>query len=159
MSKSERPKAAKIKSIHHNKASRLIAVQCLYSYDASENSTQVVQDLVKDMLNNLDKYRDIGTTRFNREYLVVTLQNTIGSLKLLDDNIRECLQENWTLERLPKVVLATLRVAIAELLNKHLDRAIIINEYVDIVKILNHESDSGFVNSVLHNIAKKYDIK
>ena len=75
----------------------------------------------------------------------------------VDDEIRAHLR-NWTMERLPRVSLTVLRLAIAEMLfggeNKP---GVAINEAVEIAKAFGGDDSPKFVNGVLGKIAKRLD--
>ena len=75
----------------------------------------------------------------------------------VDDEIRAHLR-NWTMERLPRVSLTVLRLAVAEMLfggeNKP---GVAINEAVELAKIYGNEKDASYVNGVLSTIAKKLE--
>ena len=61
----------------------------------------------------------------------------------------------WAIHRLPKVSLAVLRLAIAEML--YIDDVpcgVSVNEAVEIVKKYGTSDDASFVNGVLGSIAK-----
>ncbi len=61
----------------------------------------------------------------------------------------------WTISRIPKVSLAVLRLAIAEMLYiEDVPVGVSINEAVEISKKFSLQEDSSFVNGVLGNIAK-----
>ena len=66
----------------------------------------------------------------------------------------------WTIGRLPKVSLAILRVAIAEMLYiENVPVGVSINEAVEIAKKFAAKEDASFINGVLGNIARSDLIK
>ena len=71
----------------------------------------------------------------------------------VDDEIRAHLR-NWTMERLPRVSLTILRLAVAEMLfggeNKP---GVAINEAVELAKCFGSEESGAFVNGILGKIA------
>ncbi len=76
----------------------------------------------------------------------------------VDDEIRAHLR-NWTMERLPRVTLAVLRLSIAEMLfggeNKP---SVAINEAVELTKKYGADEDYQFVNGVLGAIAREHNL-
>ena len=74
--------------------------------------------------------------------------------------IKLFLGKKWRLERLPKLVLAILRVGIGEILIDN-QKGIpnIINDYLQITKSLNHFQELGFINSILDKVAHDITIK
>ncbi|MDA0938841.1 MAG: transcription antitermination factor NusB [Proteobacteria bacterium] len=70
--------------------------------------------------------------------------------------ITKYIASNWSIERIPFVVSAILHVGVFELLyTKYIDTPVIINEYVEISKFLNHKGEASFVNGILDNIAQE----
>ena len=63
---------------------------------------------------------------------------------------------NWSLQRLPKVSLAVLRLAVAEILyNEDVPLSVSVNEAVEIAKTFGSEEDASYINGVLSAIVKK----
>lgn len=63
---------------------------------------------------------------------------------------------NWSLQRLPKVSLAVLRLAVAEILyNEDVPVSVSVNEAVEIAKTFGSEEDASYINGVLSSIVKK----
>lgn len=76
----------------------------------------------------------------------------------VDDEIRAHLR-NWTMERLPRVSLTVLRIAIAEMLfggeNKP---GVAINEAVELTKKYGADDDYQFVNGLLGAVARDHGL-
>ncbi|MDD6154762.1 MAG: transcription antitermination factor NusB [Eubacteriales bacterium] len=79
------------------------------------------------------------------------------------DSIDEIIQNNstgWKLKRMPKTDLATLRLAVTELLYvKDIPVAVSVNEAVDIAKMYGTEQSAGFINAVLAKVIKSENIE
>lgn len=70
--------------------------------------------------------------------------------------IGDHLSSGWTIERIDKILLATLCAGIYELAARvDVPTAVIINEYVDVTHGFYESAEASFVNSVLDKIAKK----
>lgn len=83
-------------------------------------------------------------------------EEVIGNLRQIDEEIAAAAPE-WPLERINKIDLAILRLAVFELLvQKTEPPKVIIDEAVELAKEFGAESSSAFVNGVLGNILKKY---
>ena len=71
------------------------------------------------------------------------------------DEIIETNSQDWTIARLPKVTLAILRLAVAEI--KYIDdvpNGVAVNEAVEIAKKYGTNEDASFINGILGTIAK-----
>ena len=71
------------------------------------------------------------------------------------DSVIESNLQDWTLSRLPKVSLAVLRLAVAEI--KYIDEVpdgVAVNEAVELAKKYGTSVDAAFINGVLGAVAK-----
>ena len=78
----------------------------------------------------------------------------IDSSTQLDQIISDNL-DKWTINRIGKVELTILRVAIYEYKIEGLDAAIAINEAVDIAKIYGGDKSGAFINGVMAKVVSK----
>ena len=98
-----------------------------------------------------------------QECELVKINGFAGSLlNILEENfekIDETISEslvNWSLQRLPKVSLAVLRLAVAEILfNDEVPVSVSVNEAVEIAKTFGSDEDASYINGVLSSIVKK----
>jgi N utilization substance protein B len=142
------------KKFKEKRAARVLAVQALYAHHNHEGSRldQTIFDIIKDsksqeVLSKLSK---------SDEKLIINLaRGTQDNLELVTAAITKHLSKEWRFERLGKVMQAILLIAAYEMMmDSEVDRAILINEYIEITKMFNHEGEAGFVNSVLDGISK-----
>lgn len=81
--------------------------------------------------------------------------NIIAKAPMLDDKIEPYLKD-WSLDRLPKLTLAILRLAFYEILyTPEIQPPIVINEAVELAKEYTTEKDAKFINGVLGNLIKE----
>jgi len=78
--------------------------------------------------------------------------------KKLDKNISESAPQ-WPIEKLNKIDLAILRLAVYELTKTDTPPKVIIDEAVELAKEYGSESSPSFVNGVLGNILKRIEEK
>ena len=98
------------------------------------------------------QYRDEVSGQ--KEYLETLVHTTLDKLPEIDAQIEEN-AKGWSLSRLSKVSLATLRIGISELLyNPDIPAGIIINEAVQLAKDYEGEKASAFVNGILSTVNK-----
>lgn len=76
------------------------------------------------------------------------------------DSVIERFAEGWSLSRLTKVSLSTLRLAVCEILYfDDIPEGVSINEAVNLAKKYAGPSDSAFINGVLGGIARDCEAK
>lgn len=90
-----------------------------------------------------------------KEYISAVVDSVLENIEQIDMFIAEN-SKNRVHERISKVSLASLRVAIAEMLYSELDDSIVISEAVRIAKKYEGEKASAFVNGILSSIYKKF---
>lgn len=78
-------------------------------------------------------------------------ENNFPITKLIEENLRA----NWQIERISKVSLALLKIAIYEIQYQHLPYKAIINEVVELAKKYGDENAKQFINGVLASIISK----
>ena len=123
---------------------RTAVVGLLYAYDLGNENIAKFSDeiLEEDKIRN--KQREFSNALFN---------GTIENLELIDTEIQKHLKE-WDYDAIGKVEKAILRLGAYEILVAKTDRAIIINEAVELAKELADDRSPKFINGVLDAIGK-----
>lgn len=75
-------------------------------------------------------------------------------IKLISKNLKS----DWQIERISKVNIALLKLAIYEIMNKKIPFKIVINEVVELAKLYGEETSSSFINGVLASVVKENNI-
>lgn len=70
-------------------------------------------------------------------------------------NIEKHLKAEWKIERISKMDLAILKLAIYEIKYKELPFKVVINEAVELAKKYGEDSSKNFVNGILASIVKE----
>ena len=82
--------------------------------------------------------------RENKEEIVTLIQNN--------------LKEKWSVDRISKIDLAILKVAIYELVFSKLPYKVVINEAVELAKKYGYDNSKSFINGILASIVKEKKI-
>lgn len=77
-----------------------------------------------------------------------------SAIPAIDKKIQKSAQE-WPLEKIAKIDLAILRLAVSELTEKKEPPKVVIDEAVELAKEFGNEKSAKFVNGVLGTILKK----
>ena len=78
-------------------------------------------------------------------------ENKDEIVELISNNLKE----KWTMDRISKIDLAILKVAIYELVFSKLPYKVVINEAVELAKKYGDDSSKSFVNGILASIVKE----
>lgn len=118
---------------------REILMQILYEMDTAKTMNhETAVRLSQDRLSGNHKERGLKL-----------LTNIIDNLEMLDNTINEH-SKSWKTGRMPKVDLAIMRLALAEIkFGEDIPNAVAINEAVNLAKKFSMERSSGFINGVL----------
>lgn len=72
-------------------------------------------------------------------------------LSMISDNLKQ----DWEIERVSKVNLALLKLAIYEIKYKELPYKVVINEVVELAKKYGEETSHSFINGILASVVKE----
>lgn len=144
---------------------RIAAIQTLYQF-RDEHKTHDVAMLLKKMIefykdNDIKSDYEINKNSTLKlkpsiNYLTELVNCTTNNIQEIDSTIKDYLTKDWNLNKLSKLLLAILRIAIGELKYfPETPRKVIINEYTDIANSMADSKEVDFVNSLLDNYAKK----
>lgn len=127
----------------------MTAVQYMYAW--SINRPANLADDLRLFFENQEKPRDWYA--FGEELIHGALEN-IGPV---DEKIRS-LAQNWDFERIAKIDLAILRLAVYELLfRKDIPPVVSINEAIDLSKLFSNADAKRFVNGILDRLKEQLD--
>jgi len=90
-----------------------------------------------------------------KEYLSDILFGVSRNQEKINKLIEENLKEKWTLDRISKINLSLLKIAIYEMIYNKLPYKIAINEVVELAKKYSDEQAQSFINGVLASIVKQ----
>lgn len=90
-----------------------------------------------------------------KEYLNDILFGVSGNEEKISELIEENLKEKWTIDRVSKINLSLLKLAIYEMIYMKLPYKIAINEVVELAKKYSDEQAQSFINGILASIVKK----
>lgn len=106
---------------------------------------------IKEQVENfLDSY---GEANYDKDYFLEVINGVMNSLKEIDELI-EAKSKDWVIERIAKMDLPILRVAIYEM--KHRDDipvGVSINEAVELAKKYGSDDSAKFINGLLGQIS------
>lgn len=129
-------------------------MELLYNNDINPHGNNF-DLLLQDHLELIDGNEE----EIDKEYIKLALskesENHDYIISLIESNL-----EKWTLNRVAKVNIAILRVAITEMLYiDDVPEKVSINEAINLTKKYSDESNKGFINTVLDKVYKEISKK
>ncbi|CAA6820164.1 MAG: Transcription termination protein NusB [uncultured Sulfurovum sp.] len=125
--------------------SRTAVIGLLYAYDLGNTNIADFTDEILEEGKIRNKQREFSHGLFN---------GTIENLDMLDDAIKKNLKD-WDYDGIGKVEKAIMRLGAYEILVAKTDKAIIINEAVELAKTLADDKSPQFINGVLDALGEK----
>lgn len=89
-----------------------------------------------------------------KEYLKDILFGVSENEEKINSLISTKLKENWTIDRVSKINISLLKIAIYEMLHTSVPYKVAINEVVELAKKYSDEQASSFINGILASIVK-----
>jgi len=116
-------------------------------YDDEEKEAQLER-----LFNQDVQYDKLALSEKESKQANAKCQDILDNISEIDKAIEKAL-DNWSINRIGKVELAILRVAVYEIQYDKLEPAIAINEAVEIAKEYGGDKSGAFVNGILAKIA------
>ena len=93
-----------------------------------------------------------------KEYLKDILFGVSENEEKINSLIEKNLKENWTIDRVSKINISLLKIAIYEMIYKKLPYKVAINEVVELAKQYSDDQASSFINGILASIVKEENL-
>lgn len=136
------------------RAARLAAVQALYQMEiGGRGAAAVVREWREHRFGGKDEAPDY--IEADEPFFETVVTGAVEHQRELDLIIARRLASGWKLERIDSTVRAALRAGAFELLYGDAPRAVVIDEYVEVVKAFFDGPEPGFVNATLDAIARE----
>lgn len=129
-------------------AAREEAFKVLYSLEVQKKE-EIKEQLELYMQN--ENITDENTV----SYINTTIEGICNNSDTIEQKISDNLKKDWKIERISKVDLALLKLAIYEILYTDTPYKVAINEVLELSKKYSEESSSNFINGVLASIVKE----
>ena len=97
------------------------------------------------------KIEDDTVKEYLKDILFGVSRNEEEINKLIEGNLKE----NWAIERISKINLSLLKIAIYEMVYEKLPYKVAINEVVELAKKYSDEQAQAFINGILAIIVKE----
>lgn len=128
------------------KKARENAFKCIFllGFENEANLENVIESLEDEVTFSLE----------DKEYIKSTFNGVLQNLNIIDEKILENLK-GWTIDRISKIDLAVLRLAIYEIkFDLELPYKVSVNEAVEIAKMYGDDKSPSFVNGLLAKVKK-----
>ena len=138
-----------VKRASQRRENRMCAVQFLYQWEL--NKPEQLNDALRVFLEAKDEEREYYA------FAEALIHGVIEHIDSVDEQIKAH-AANWTFDRIAKVDLSVLRLAIYELLQRRdIPPIVSINEAIELGKIFSNPDSKRFINGILDQMKNKID--
>ena len=130
---------------------RELAFKLVYSLEVQhdENIEEQIELYIQE--NEIEKQDVI-------DYIKDIINGINSNSQEIEEIIKKCLTEKWTIERISKINLSILKLAIYEIKYKDIPYKAEINEAVELAKKYGEDTSSKFINGALASAVKQMQI-
>lgn len=115
---------------------------------------EVQKDITDEHMTLFFENNDI-TDNATISYIKTSVNEINEKSEELEENISKNLKKDWTLERISKINIALLKLAIYEIKYTETPFKVVINEAVELAKKYGEDTSKNFVNGVLASVVKE----
>ena len=156
MADQKKPAKSPDKKANRRGAARLAAVQALYQMDiAGAGINDIFAEFESHWLGNEvegDKYLPAEAAFFKD-----VVAGVVRDQAKLDPLIDDALQKGWPLKRIDAIIRAVMRAGAYELEHrKDVPARVVVTEYVDVANAFVDREETGMVNAVLDQLARRF---
>lgn len=126
---------------------RDMAFKFLYQVEVQKENNEEVVNLFLE--NNEIENKEA------QKYILNIANGVNENLENINELIKKHLKQDWKIERISKVTLAILKLAIYEIVYAKIPFKVVINEAVELAKKYGEESAPAFVNGILASVVKE----
>ena len=128
-------------------AAREQAFKLLYSLEIQKEN---LQEQIELYFEN----EDISDEK-TKKYITDVVNGIENNISEIEKKISENLKKDWKLDRISKINLVLLKLAIYEILYTEIPFKVVINEVVELAKKYGDDTSPNFVNGILASIVKE----
>ena len=128
---------------------RKVAFEIVYSLETQGTKYEEYKENVDMFLEDRDIHGK-ATTKYIKDVVYGTKRHG----KQIKKQIENCLSEKWSYDRISKVDIAILEIAIFEILFLKIPFKVSINEAVEMAKMFGDTKSPAFINGVLATVVK-----
>ena len=104
-----------------------------------------------DMFLETNNISDEEAIKYIKQYIPEIEKNKTEILEIIERNLKS----NWKIERISKIDLSILKLAIYEIKYTEIPYKVVINEAVELAKKYGEDTSKNFINGILASIVKE----
>lgn len=131
------------------KAAREFVMKLIFQMDLSNSTSE-------EIINAIEEENELKELEEQKEYILDCIKGVEINKSKIDEYI-EKYSKGWKINRIAKVDLAIMRLAIYEMLNREdVPNAVAIDEAIELAKRYGGDNSPSFINGILGNVIKEF---
>lgn len=98
------------------------------------------------------------TDEKQKEFIKKSIDGINENIEEINELIKKNLKQNWTIERISKIDISILKLAIYEMIYTDTPYKVAINEAIEIAKKYGDDSSKSFINGILASVVKEKNL-
>ena len=120
-------------------------------------SSEIQKDIDEEQIEIFIEANDIVNEE-QKDYIKKCFYGINDNLHEIMDLIKKNLKENWSIDRISKIDLSILKLAIYEILYVQIPYKVAINEAIELAKKYGDDSSKSFINGILATVVKEKNL-
>ena len=148
--------------------SREYIMKLIYQIEMNKEDIENIEERLDIFLNDnleyiINRYEELDNIQLDdavdREYMNTICENLKENKDKIDELINKY-ANNWSVNRMPKVDLSILRLAICELIFiQEIPSKVSINEAIELAKLYCDDKAPKFINGILGSVVNEFETK
>ena len=117
-------------------------------------SSEIQKDMDEEQIETFIEANEINNKeqeKYIKECFIGIKENEVEITDLIQKNLRQ----NWTIDRISKIDISILKLAIYEMLYTDVPYRVAINEAVELSKKYGEDTSKAFINGILASVVKE----
>ena len=115
----------------------------------------IKKESFEEIFEDFKEHTDEDISKLDMEYIINTLKGVTENIVLIDTTITKYLI-NWKIDRLSKIDLSILRLAVYEItFEEDIPSIVSVNEAIELAKEYSQDITGAFINGVLGRLVEK----
>ena len=121
-------------------------------------SSEIQKDVESNQINIFMEANNISDKSFE-DYLEKSVKGINDNLLEINNLIKDNLKQNWTIDRISKIDISILKLAIYEMVYTDTPYKVAINEAIELAKKYGDVSSKSFINGILASVVKEKNLE
>ena len=121
-------------------------------------SNEIQKDVEENQIDIYMEANNITDENF-KDYITKSIEGINKNLPEITELIKNNLKQNWSIDRISKIDISILKLAIYEMVYTDTPYKVAINEAIELAKKYGDDSSKSFINGILASVVKEKNLE